>query len=1480
MGEKTQKPGLNNFGGAPDYISASVILDETERNFVTILAEFSQHPEDIEFFKGIENKLAALGNPANPEMTDKLNTCGILHFMSMHIVKGRKVEMSPRARKKGKAETFEPSYLLLEMTVDGDPYSAIDYMVEAVGDKLLPIFKDTKFEISGNDINQLRTLFYDNMIDMRQSIWPEFSRGKSTIGVGFSSTLGLSVKRILSEAAIADTARDIVDTHKFEFKSAHGQIYEVRQQFDIADGLADDKWVLGGSVPPAFAEQSDDSWLKKTTNKFELGLTLFPRVLFPPIILLYLFIASGIWNIQFEPLENFTKNIPSVQIPQILPQLSPSVPIPDQIGLILSVPNLIKIILISLGIAIFAGQFSRKYSISKLKNIGDMFWVVIMFLGFTYAPVIFNLVTDDGLYGYDLRKLDTVFSPVSSHINIRNVVVLSTVLTGWKIFSDRLRNIEKVYRPATKYMTYFAFILLSATLFFQQMAFAVSGWVNKDNIYIQNRFIGSTMETSLFYPFLSAIMVLLAFRAYKQSYNIELPKLFEPKTILCFIGLCLFFGLTSLFPSLPKDSPPVSPHILMTHNILFIVIIPLLFTLLILTLTNWLNPVESFRERFLSKNKSQTKFKYLNNPLLVGTILSSIFINLFRPFGGQVETIIHKYIPPFRNSGIEGVHFEQYREAFLTVFFALVAAAPMTLLVLLGLFFVGKTMANLSEANNKPVDMNPNTSDIIDFLDNENKNGFQNHMISVQRLLPEQFRRRIILPLSLRVILRTLTTGIIRPGFLGRVGTVHSARWIHLPKTDNYLFMSNYDGSFESYLEDFITKVGFGLNAAWSHCIGFPKSKNLFFGGAEDGDRFKRWARGSMQPTPFWYSAYPQLNVEAIRRNSLIRDGLVRARSGSDAEAWFDLFGSRTREEHTLEAEKVQNIVFGGLKHLKKGVCLVLALPNKNDPKAKVEDIEHSFKAFLAHLETKLTFGMAKPENSACYLGLTANGLIQAGLDSHLLEENDWRGDSVVTDETLPNKFPSAFLHGMYHNTRSRILGDKVKSEDNRNDPRNWDWGQSEGMLGVLLIYAKDDETLSDITERLLNLWSDDIIGMERQKELLNENNNAPPKMLLALSRSARGPYKKVSFEAYVNHQIVFKDLEYHSSGGLILKEPFGFTDGVSNPILKGTSQAACAKDSVHLVNPGEFVLGYRDNRNFFPPSPQIKASQDPRRILPAIPDEQPQQYPKFGQKVDNGLRDLGRNGSYMVVRQLEQDVKKFDDVTQNLAQDLFKADEVEDGKIILQAKMMGRWHNGKSLATSSATLMKSKMHGQSVLDIGQCPVSRKPFISSGELKQDNEFLFGRDDPNGHGCPFGSHIRRANARDSLEPEGKDELSVSNRHRLLRRGRSYGTDGKEGTFFICLNADIERQFEFVQQSWINGPGFHGLSDNYGPISSHMDQSKTSFKIQSPSHDIKIDLPSFTTMRGGGYFFMPGKEALTYITRQTYRPVTATVPGFGL
>jgi deferrochelatase/peroxidase EfeB len=178
-------------------------------------------------------------------------------------------------------------------------------------------------------------------------------------------------------------------------------------------------------------------------------------------------------------------------------------------------------------------------------------------------------------------------------------------------------------------------------------------------------------------------------------------------------------------------------------------------------------------------------------------------------------------------------------------------------------------------------------------------------------------------------------------------------------------------------------------------------------------------------------------------------------------------------------------------------------------------------------------------------------------------------------------------------------------------------------------------------------------------------------------------------------------------------------------------------------------------------------------------------------------------------------------------------------------ARMVGRWPNGMPLV--------------------HAPDNEDP------VRSENEFGYRELDPHGLRCPMGAHIRRSNPRDSLGEDGATSLGRTNLHRLMRRGRVYSEpSGRKGLIFMALNANLRRQFEFIQQTWINNPKFGGLSAERDPLVGRCgydvdDQRLPRIFTRSmlPVRERCLGLPSFVRVRGGGYFFLPSMRALSYL-----------------
>ena len=134
------------------------------------------------------------------------------------------------------------------------------------------------------------------------------------------------------------------------------------------------------------------------------------------------------------------------------------------------------------------------------------------------------------------------------------------------------------------------------------------------------------------------------------------------------------------------------------------------------------------------------------------------------------------------------------------------------------------------------------------------------------------------------------TKHIYNRGRLARVSSIHFARWVYLDDKKRLIFCSNYDGSLESYMDDFINKVGFGLNVVFGNGIGYPATRFLLLDGASNEQKFKYVLRRHQLPSQVWYNAHPGLNAYDRHRNTLIREGLEEGSlTNTEAQRWLQM---------------------------------------------------------------------------------------------------------------------------------------------------------------------------------------------------------------------------------------------------------------------------------------------------------------------------------------------------------------------------------------------------------------------------------------------------------------------------------------------------------------------------------------------------------------------------------------------------------------
>jgi deferrochelatase/peroxidase EfeB len=353
--------------------------------------------------------------------------------------------------------------------------------------------------------------------------------------------------------------------------------------------------------------------------------------------------------------------------------------------------------------------------------------------------------------------------------------------------------------------------------------------------------------------------------------------------------------------------------------------------------------------------------------------------------------------------------------------------------------------------------------------------------------------------------------------------------------------------------------------------------------------------------------------------------------------------------------------------------------------------------------------------------------------------------------------FAPGFRQGMAHPHRARVLGDVGD-----NAPSAWRWGN--GAAPVHVFVAAYGSKCA-------------VLEAELQAGF-------PPGFVCV-------------------HSVCSELKPYVDSAGVVHRktfvEPFGFRDGISNPHVEAFGRPALQNAAEqNRVAAGEFVFGYLN---------QLRRTS----LVPALSVGDAR-----GQFAGAKRERFGRNGSMLAVRELDQDVARFD---------------------------------------------AENSHPDAAKLLGLAPDRDQPDFGSA-----NDFGYYAHDRAGLRCPLGAHVRRSNPRDSfadptLPTTEAEAVATANEHRLLRRGRPFtrASDGGQGLFFMCLNTDLERQFEFVQQSWLGSPIFAGLTDERD-LATGM---RTSFTTPTRAKPERRNLSSYVTVRGGGYFFLPGLRALRYI-----------------
>jgi deferrochelatase/peroxidase EfeB len=322
-------------------------------------------------------------------------------------------------------------------------------------------------------------------------------------------------------------------------------------------------------------------------------------------------------------------------------------------------------------------------------------------------------------------------------------------------------------------------------------------------------------------------------------------------------------------------------------------------------------------------------------------------------------------------------------------------------------------------------------------------------------------------------------------------------------------------------------------------------------------------------------------------------------------------------------------------------------------------------------------------------------------------------------------------------------------------------------------------------------------------------------------------------------------------------KEHFGFTDALGDPVFEGQFRDR-EEESFEVGNgavdgngkwrplaTGEFLLGYPD-----------EAQEIAGAAMPL---------------------DFSRNGTFMAYRKLHQKVDTFRTFMIETAARfgaVFGIKDPKDAKNTLMAKIAGRWPDGVPLAVAP-TIAAWDDFNRKHPDVS--PEADLRRYTARQLAM-IDFTY-KDDPEGLRCPIASHMRRTNTRDGMAPTGTEGSALNNRRRILRRGLPYGASppgvsdsAEHGIVMLVVCANLFRQFEFVQQQWINyGLDARSGNDTCPLVGNHsLGEAGPKAKFVIPSDPrtgrppfIVEGIPQFVETRGGDYFFVPSMTALRMI-----------------
>lgn len=537
------------------------------------------------------------------------------------------------------------------------------------------------------------------------------------------------------------------------------------------------------------------------------------------------------------------------------------------------------------------------------------------------------------------------------------------------------------------------------------------------------------------------------------------------------------------------------------------------------------------------------------------------------------------------------------------------------------------------------------------------------------------------------------------------------------------------------------------------------------------------------------------------------------------------MIGLKPREPVTLRLADIQGNILNAYGRLgfPKGRAILLHVHNPV--------VGRSFiKEFYSHVTTAVRWPSRRPDAAPAEpnapqrpdvtlnLAFTFAGLLRLGVPIRSLA-----------------MMPNEFMQGM--RARAAILGDTYPA----GALERWDEA-----------WLHEDEVNTSRNVHILALLNSDmdpatgepVAHMERLTDAIRSFCSTSKGGIEILTGHGKGPAEYQEMSAIIVR---------NETTGLyepVANEHFGFLDGISDPVFEGQfPPEAEAKRKIgngklngqgewEALATGEFLLGYPDEAKELPPA------------------------------AEPGL--FSTNGTFMAYRKLQENVEAFDhylDATAPAFGQVYGIADRDEARATLMAKFAGRWQDGVPLVLAPTYADWTAFNARHT-----DPDERKRLLV--------QYTYAGD-PDGAACPASSHTRRVHPRDALGPlpatfPGQPSPSgtvLVNRRRILRRGLPYDTRNAEGerergiVMLICCSS-LERQYEFVQQQWLN----YGMDNNAGNDTCPMLGARTDKEIkfvipnrpdgQNPPF-ICANIPQFVETKGGAYFFVPSMTSLRMI-----------------